>query len=192
MEVTRDDAQESLAAVDAMMQKMRRAVVGSGTPYILILWGIIWFLGFLGSHFFSGRTAGLAWLALDVLGSIGSAVIGITMGRRVRKTNASTTGWRIGLFWLSLFAYCTLAAWITAPLQGRQLAMLILIFVMVGWMAMGFLLSISAVGIALVITVVACIGYFLLPQYFHLWMAILGGGTMIGCGLYIRSKWRQS
>jgi hypothetical protein len=36
MEVTREDAQESLAAVEAMMQKVRRAVADGGTHYFLI------------------------------------------------------------------------------------------------------------------------------------------------------------
>jgi len=68
--------------------------------------------------------------------------------------------------------------------------MLIVLFAMIGWIAMGFLLSIAAVRLALLITAIALLGFFLLPQYFFLWMAFLGGGTMIGGGLYIILKWR--
>lgn len=191
MVVTRDDAQESLAVIEDIWRKVRRSLAQGDTPYHLLIWGSVWLLGFLGSHFFPGRTSGLAWLALDVLGGIGSAVVGTVKGRRVRQAHSPTSNRRIGLFWLSLFIYCGLAVWITAPLQGRQLSMLIVLFVMIGWIAMGFLLSIAAVRLALLITAIALAGYFLLPQYFYLWMAILGGGTMIGGGLYMLLNWRQ-
>ncbi len=46
-----------------------------------------------------------------------------------------------------------------------------------------------AVWWAVPITALALAGYFLLPDIFYLWMAILGGGGMIALGLYIRSRW---
>jgi hypothetical protein len=67
--------------------------------------------------------------------------------------------------------------------------MFIILFVMVGWVAMGLLLSFTSVQMGLVITALALIGYFLLPGIFYLWMAILGGGGMIALGFYIRSRW---
>ena len=33
------------------------------------------------------------------------------------------------------------------------------------------------------------VGYFLVPAWFYLWMALLGGGVMIVLGLYIRRRW---
>jgi len=59
----------------------------------------------------------------------------------------------------------------------------------VGWVAMGLLLSFVSVWWGLALTVLALIGYFLLPDIFYLWMAILGGGGMIALGLYIRLRW---
>lgn len=191
MDVTQDEARESLAAVDAVMQKVRCGLAQGDVPYHLLIWGTIWLLGFLGSHFLQQHTAGYAWMVLDVLGAIGSAVTGTVVGRRVRQTHAPHRDRRIAFFWLSLFLYCGLAVWVCSPLQGRQWAMMIVLFAMIGWMAMGFLLSIAAVRLALLITAIALTGYFLLPQYFYLWMALLGGGTMVGGGLFILRKWRQ-
>lgn len=190
MQITPNEAQESLAAINSMMQKMRRTVANGGAHYFLILWGIIWFFGFLGSHFFISKIAGYIWLGLDILGGFGSGVIGLLLRRRVRNTSVSVTGRRIGLFWLTLFIYCILTIWIAGPMDGKKFAMFIIIFVMVGWIAMGFLLSFFVGRLALFVTAVAFAGYFLLPEIFYLWMALLGGGTMIGCGLYIRFRWQ--
>ena len=67
--------------------------------------------------------------------------------------------------------------------------MVIIIFVMIGWIAMGLLLSVTSIWWGVGITVLALLGYYLLPDFFYLIMAVLGGGGMIGLGLYIRSRW---
>jgi hypothetical protein len=54
---------------------------------------------------------------------------------------------------------------------------------------MSLLLSFTSVWPGVIITVLALISYFFLPGIFFLWMAILGGGGMIGLGFYIRSRW---
>jgi hypothetical protein len=190
MQITTNEAEESLAAINSMMQKMRRTAANGGAHYFLILWGVIWFFGFLGSHFFTANIGGYIWGALDILGGFGSWLIGMLLNRRVRNTSVSIPGRRIGLFWLALFVYCMLTIWIALPLNGKQVAMFFVLFAMLGWIAMGFLLSLSVVKLALLITAVAFAGYFLFPEIFYMWMALLGGGTMIGCGLYIRFRWR--
>ena len=192
MQITPNEAEESLAAISSMRQKMRRAVANGGAHYFLILWGVIWFFGFLGSHFFTDKIAGYIWLVLDILGGFGSWGIGILLNRRVRNASISATSGRVALFWLTMFVYCTLTVWIAWPLDGKQLAMFILIFAMLGWIAMGFFSSFSVIRVALFVTAVAFGGYYLLPDFFYLCMALLGGGTMIGCGLYIRFKWQLS
>jgi hypothetical protein len=67
--------------------------------------------------------------------------------------------------------------------------MLIILFVMLGWIAMGLFLSVASIKWALVLTALALLGYFFLPGFFYVWMAVLGGGGMIALGLYIRSNW---
>jgi len=192
MEITPNEAEESLAAISSMKKRMRYAAANGGAHYFLILWGIIWFLGFLGSNFLSQKVAGYVWMVLDIFGGLGSWGLGLWLSRRVRNASVSATSGRIGLFWLALFAYCALTVWIAWPVDGRQLAMLMVIFAMLGWIAMGFLLSYSLVRLALFVTALAFGSYYLLPHYFYLCMAFLGGGTMIGSALYIRFKWRES
>ena len=189
MNVSPTEAEEALAAIRTMVQKTRRAISSSGAYGFLIVWGIIWLLGFLGAQFLSVQVSGYSWIGLDVLGGILSAVLGIRMGRGVRSSSATASGKRIGLFWLLLFLYCVAAIAVAWPADGRQLAVYIILFVMVGWLAMGLLLSFTSIWPGLIITALALIGFFLLPGIFFLWMAILGGGGMIALGLYIRSRW---
>ena len=189
MNISPSDAEEALEIIQDMMKKTRRAISSSGAYIFLIVWGIIWLLGFTGSQFLPQEIGGYAWMVLDILGGILSAVIGIRMGRGVRNTSPVTTGKRIGLFWLLLFLFCLAAIAVAWPASGKQLSMFIILFVMTGWISMSVLLSFASSWPGLIITALALIGYFLLPGIFYLWMAILGGGGMIALGLYIRSRW---
>ncbi len=189
MNISPTEAEEALAAIQNMVQKTRRAISASGGYIFLIVWGVIWLLGFMGSQFLPVKTASYTWMVLDILGGIISAVIGIRMNRGVRSAAPITSGKRIAFFWLLLFFYCVAAIGVAWPVEGKQFAMFIILFVGVGWMAMGLLLSFASIWWGLAITALALIGYFLLPGIFHLWMAILGGGGMIALGLYIRSRW---
>jgi hypothetical protein len=189
MNVSPTEAEEALAAIQAMMQKTRRFISSSGSYVFLIVWGGIWLLGFLNSQFLPNKIVGYVWMVLDILGGILSAVIGIRLNRGVRSSTTSTSGKRIAFFWLLLFLFSAAAVAVAMPVNGKQVAMFIILFVTVGWIAMSLLLSFGSVWGALALFALALIGYFLLPGIFYLWMGILGGGGMIALGLYIRSRW---
>jgi hypothetical protein len=189
MNISTTEAEEALSAIQAMVQKTRRTISSSGAYLFLVVWGVIWLLGFSGSQFLPSHIAGYAWMILDILGGIISAVLGIRMGRGVRRSSPTITGKRIAAFWLLLFLFCLATVAVSLPADGKQLSMYIILFVMVGWIAMGLLLSFASIWPGLAITALALVGYFLLPGIFYLWMAVLGGGGMIVLGLYIRSRW---
>lgn len=189
MNISPTEAEEALAAIQVVVQKTRRLISSSGAYRFLIVWGVVWLLGFLNSQFLPNLTAGYVWMGLDILGGILSAIIGIRMNRGVRNTASIASGKRIAFFWLLLFFYCVAAVAVAWPADSKQFAMFIILFVGVGWMAMGLLLSFASILWGLVLTSLALIGYFLLPGTFYLWMGILGGGGMIALALYIRSRW---
>ena len=171
------------------MQKTRHSIASGDAHISLIITGIIWLVGFLCTQFLSGELVAYIWIGLSILGSALAAFLSIRTGKRVRSPSAAATAKRIGLIWLLLAVYCVAAIAVAWPMDGKQLTMFIILFVMVGWMAMGLLLSFTSIWPGLPIIALVLVGYFLLPDIFYLWMAILGGGGMIALGLYIRSRW---
>ncbi len=189
MNITPSEAEEALASIQKIMKKTRHSISSSGAYKFLILWGVIWVIGFLNSQFLHDDMAGNIWIGLDIFGGILSAFIGMRLNRGIRSSSPSTTGKRIGLFWLILFLYCFLFILIASPIDSKQLAMFIILVVTLGWIAMSLLLSFVSVWWGLGIVAVACLGYFFLPGIFFLLMAILGGGGMIVLGFTIRDRW---
>jgi hypothetical protein len=189
MNISPTEAEEALTAIQIMMEKTRRSISSSGAYKFLILWGAIWMIGFLGSQFLPKEIASYVWIGLDILGGILSAVIGVRMNRGVRTSAPSTSGKRIGFFWLLLFLYCVAAVAVAWPVDGKQFAMFIILFVTLGWIAMGLLLSFASIWWGIVLLGISLVSYFLLPEYFYLIMAFVGGGGMIVLGIYVRNRW---
>lgn len=189
MNISPNEAEEALAAIQRVTQKTRHSIASSGSYIFLIITGIIWLVGFLSTQFLTGEIVGYIWTGMSLLGTAVAILLGSRMGKRVRSPSVNATAKRAVIFWLLLVFYGIAAIAIARPTDGKQVTMFIILFIMVGQSAMGLLLSFSSTWWALPITALALVGYFLLPGFFYLWMGVLGGGGMIVLGLYIRSRW---
>jgi hypothetical protein len=126
---------------------------------------------------------------MSLLGSAVAILLGNRMGRRVRSQAFDASAKRAIIFWILLVFYAIAVIAIARPTDGKQITMFIILFIMIGQLSMGLLLSFDSVWWALPISVLSLVGYFLLPQIFYLWMGVLGGGGMIVLGVYIHSRW---
>jgi hypothetical protein len=189
MDISPNEAEEALAAIQTMTQRTRRTIANSGAYIFLIITGSIWLVGFLATQFLSGEIVPYIWIGMSLIGSALAVLLGSRVGKRVRGPSTATYAKRIGIFWLLLVLYGIAVIAVARPTDGKQMTMIIVLFVMLGQMAMGLLFSFASVWWTLPITALALLGYFLLPDFFYLWMAILVGGGMIALGVYIRFRW---
>ena len=189
MNISPDEAEEALAAIQKMSRKTRHSIASSGAYIFLIITGIVWLVGFLSTQFLSGEIVAYIWVGLSVLCSTVAILLGMRRGPRVRGPSIDESTKRAVIFWLLLVFYAIAAIAVARPTDGKQVTMLIILFIMIGQLSMGLLLSFSSTWWALPITALALVGYFLLPDLFYLWMGILVGGGMIALGLYIRMRW---
>jgi hypothetical protein len=189
MNISPHEAEEALAAIKTVTQKTRHSIASSGSYIFLVITGIIWLVGFLATQFLSGDVVAYIWIGMSLVGSAVSIPLGLRMGRRVRAPSTATYGKRIGIFWGLLVFFCVAILAVAQPLNGKQQTLIIILFIMIGQLAMGLIFSFSSTWWALPIAALALVGYFLLPGIFYLWMGILVGGGMIALGLYIRLRW---
>lgn len=185
MNITPEEAQASLAAIAQTTGKTRKAYGYNG--YYLILWGLIWFFGFLANQFLAGSVVGWVWAVLGTVGWVTSAVLGIKQDRQIR----SSVGPCIGFFYMALIGFTILSLFILQPLSERQIVMFVIMIIMFGGVVAGILTrSVSTIIGCVAVTVFALFGYYVLPTYFYLWVALFCGLTMVGIGLTIRLHWR--
>jgi len=186
MNLSRNEAQEALSSIQQVTIQTRRAIASGSTPYHMILWGAVWFLGFLLTHFLPGEYQAWIWIALTTPAMFLSAFLGIRTGRRIRTPGGTS----IALMWLAIFGYSSLNIWLAQPTRLEQVSVLLVIFMMFGYVIMGIWVERAASIVGLIVTALALIGYFLLPTLFNLWMAFLGGGILFLSGIYILRKWK--
>ena len=185
MNISPEEAQASLEAIQQTREQMRKGYGVNG--YFLIIWGLAWFGGFLANQFASTTVIGWTWGVLVTAGWILSAFLGISQGVKVR----SSIGPRIGFFYLALFGFATLWFIILLPFSEKQGALFLTTIIMFGGVVVGILArTASTIAGSLSVAVLAVAGYYLLPAYFYLWVAVCCGLTMVGIGLYIRLRWR--
>jgi hypothetical protein len=189
MNVSPHEAEEALLSIQQMTQRTRRSIANSGVDLYLIATGAVWLTGFLATQFLAGPLVAVIWVAASVLGGLAATLTGMRRSARMRVPSASLNARRAGIFWLLLILYAAAIIWVAQPLDGRQQTLIVVLFMMLGQLSMGMLLSYRSLWWALPLSALGVIGYYGLPDIFYLWMGVLVGGSMIGLGLYIRLRW---
>ncbi len=188
MDISQQEAQTSLQTIAEIQQQTRRALAHGGGPFFLIIWGVVWFFGYLASQFLSEQASGMVWMILDVAGIAASILTGWWMSRQVRRPAHDA---RIGIFWLAWLVYAVLIIWLTGVYADLSLMGVVLaVFAMFGYIVMGLWLWKPIVWVGIGITALAVAFYLFIPNYVNLAMAFLGGGTLFVSGLYIYLRWR--
>lgn len=195
MDMSPSEARESLNQIKDTVERTRRMVAYGGGDVLFVVWGVIWVLGYLSSHFLPLVTQWI-WLALVPTG----IVISVIVGKRDMPVKSALDK-RITWFWWLLFGYVGLWIALLSPfikVQGadesqmfwHHYGALVATVPMFAYVVTGLWLDHFMIWIGLAVTVLTVLGLFLLQPYFFLWMAITGGGTLIGTGLVIRKRWR--
>jgi hypothetical protein len=183
MPISHSEAQDTLRDISATARASATSYGYRVAAPHFLLWGIIWFIAWTFSYLAPQQNYG--WLVLDLTGIVGSFLL----GRRARAGGASGHWGRkygssflvIALFVVALFA-------IMPPLNALQISaffpLLVALFYCLAGIWAG---ALRLVLIGALIAGLTLIGFFVLPQQFVLWMAFVGGGSLIFAGLWLRS-----
>jgi fatty acid desaturase len=192
MDITNEEAAQSLAAVEQTTRRTRRSISAYASADLLTLWGGIWILAYLGTHL-RPHLAGWIWPALVVPG----VILTVVMSRRALATGqvlriSAEKRRLLRYFWAALAVYGGLWIAIARPTDGIQLNALLCTVVMFAYVVLGLMLqSRLQIALGLAVTAVTLAGYFIVPRpWYCLWMAVAAGGTLFGAGLFVRMRWR--
>jgi hypothetical protein len=189
MNIDKNEAALSLAAIDAagarstQLQRYRRFA-----PY-LILWGAIWLLANTVSDL-APVQSGTAWLALTLLGASAS----YWLGRRQHTASAEDStartgpgqGWRWMLCFLVIVAFQVAAIAVLPPSDGRQQDTFFSMFWTFLYMAIGAWTGWRLFTIGLAATLLILLGYYGVHSHYFLYMGCVSGGALMAGGMWLR------
>lgn len=177
------DAKAAAAALDdiaALRAATRRSLDYRLASAKLILWGAIVALANLLAFLFPVR-AGRIWIVMTAIGVVAS----LALGRRLARAGYGGA-WRFlagfltflvfGLFWSVELGHFT----------GRQMDAFWPTLVMFGYCLAGLWLGRVFIVLGLSVAALVAIGYVALGPAYPLYLAVVNGGGLIVCGLWMR------
>ena len=182
MTLTRAEAQDTLRAISHTEHRSSAAYGYQMSAPHLILWGVIWVIGYGFSYWQPERSQ--IWLALVAGGVLGSMII----GRRMRPPAAGSRDWRYLATVAALAIFITVLFVILTPRGPRGAGAFFPVLAAFYYSLIGIWTRgsrMTVLGVALVVLTLS--GFVFPPQFFTLWMAIVGGGGLILGGLWLRS-----
>ena len=123
------DSNRALDDLKVIRQVMERTVRSAGgfAGQQMVLWGIIWFVGFLGNQYLPPESLGWLWLGLTSVGTAGSAWIGV---RTSRRQGVRPPVWRpVALYLLGPMVFVVLVVWLFELDTTQDVALLIVLTV---------------------------------------------------------------
>lgn len=188
MNISQAEAASALRDVDAATARMiEMRAYGYASPH-LILWGLIWIVGYALMGALPQKDWGWIWLPLDLVGVVGSVTIGQRSGR-MKAAAGSTTGPGLGtmmavMLFVVLFIFAVYAVFApTTPEPYLVFPAMVfgLVYVAAGAWKMPRLAWVGAAVFALSVA-----GFLLLKPYLAYWIAAVGGGGLVLGGLWLR------
>jgi len=210
MNVGPEEARQMLQGVEDVTSRTKKMIAYAGGDILFIVWGIIWFVGGIGTHFIPVLVAGhpqsellngmlpaCLWAVLVAAGII----ISYRVGRNDMPTKCSY-GKSIGLMWWFLYLFLYLWIALLFPfirIEGQRASHMFWTHMgaiaatvpMFAYVMFGLFFDRYMVWIGLGVTALMMVGVYVFEPFFYLWMAFVGGGALAGTGLLIRNRWKQ-
>lgn len=188
MQLSAQEAAAALADVETARLAMRHAIRAHRGHYHLWIWGATWVAMPLAAHF-AGERAFRYFFMIILPAAILSGWVGFSQSRQVRlPSNANLRIFGVIaalLVFGALFPFVLHARPESKALYAYNCLIAMQVYVITGLWADNYLL-----WLGLAITALILLGLFVFPAVFWIWMAVFGGGSLIGTGFYVRHYWR--
>lgn len=186
MSLSPAEAQSALKDIEKTENRTAASQHGRSTAPYLIMWGILWAIGYSISA--ALPQISWTWLPLIVIGIAGSVGMSFLQSRASSSRDGAGFGWRYFGSFGALFIFVAALSAIVPPQSNNQASALVplvigVFYCFIGIWSKGW--QMLPLGLALI--GLTTFGYFVLPQYFLYWMAGVGGGGLILGGLWLRS-----
>lgn len=151
------------------------------------LWGCIWLVGFSLTDFFPNHI-NLVWIPLDILG-IACATYLVTRSPQARDERSpsklnQTWRWLGSIF--TIMAFFIAVQLVMQPTAERQVVSLIMLIVSMFYVLRGVWGSPRMGWTGIALAALTAFGFYEVHVHYDLWMAVVGGGSLILTGFWLR------
>ena len=182
MVISRDEAEAALSEIERTTFRGEALRSYRFAGPILMLWGVIWAIGYVAMGLLPVRQWGFIWLPLDFVGVAAT----ILMSRKAPGGVKGAGGWRALAVILMVGAFSGAVYVVFQPTSpGPFLAFPGLLAGMI-YGVFGIWRMTRYIWIGAAVFAATLIGFFCFPVGLAFWMAAAGGGGLILAGLWLR------
>jgi hypothetical protein len=181
--VSKNEAQAALTEIEAVT---RRGLTLKGYRHagpILMLWGVIWAVGYMGMAKMAPNYWGWLWLALDMIGVTGTLIL----TPKADGGGGTVERWRMSLGMAACVAFILGVVAVFPKHDPLPYLALPGLFVGFIYTVLGAIMAPRYIWIGVGVFVATLVGFFAWPGHLAEWMAVVGG-----CGLIISGLWLGS
>ncbi|MFL9889119.1 hypothetical protein PQR68_13225 [Paraburkholderia agricolaris] len=153
----------------------------------LFLWGLIWLVGFSLNDFFPSHI-NLVWVPLDILGIACSTYLATRNPHARDEPSLSKMNqiWRWLGSILTIMAFFVAVQLVMQPTAERQVVSLMMLIVSMFYVLRGLWGSSRMGWTGIALAALTAYGFYEVRTHYDLWMAVVGGVSLILAGLWLR------
>lgn len=193
MALTPNEAAEMLGEIDRTARRSTEMREYAHSSPHFILWGLIWMVGYTGSYLLPdyGFVGAINWLwsALTLTG----VVVSNLMGRRQAQARhpsqqaaSRAKGLRIGMTFLAVWLFVVATFFVMKPVNPMAVGAWIPLIVALLYSIFGIWAGLRFLYAGIVVAALTLGGWLWLREFFLLWMAFVGGGSLMLVGLWLK------
>ena len=181
MNIDPKEAASALSDIEQIVHRVRQSRIYDLASQIMIMWGVLVFAGNVMTYLWP-RYGGMIWIAIDTAGVLGSVAISAF---NYPRTGVRTFDSRMLLAFLLYCAFGLFFSVVLGHFTPRQLATFWSLYAMMSYTIAGLWFGTAFAALGLSLSALILIGYFLVGDWFELWMAVVNGGGLVLVGAVI-------
>ena len=181
MTIDKSEAAAALDDIASIVERVKQSTFYRNAGAILVMWGVLVACGYLATYLMPARSV-LIWTALHIAGTAGT----IALLRRQRLHEGRSADLRALAALALFFGFGILWSVVLGRMGAREMNAFWPTLFMFGYTLAGLWFGRAFIALGLTITALTVAGYVWAGPLFEPYMAIVDGGGLILCGLWMR------
>lgn len=186
MGISRTEAASALTDIERTAGRSRELKGYQIAGPILMVWGVIWALGYAGMGLLPTAQWGLVWLTLDVLGVVATLLLSYR-GAGGKAAAQTGTGWKTAASIVTIGAFIAATYVVFRPTTIEPAIVYPGLVTGLVYAGVGIAFAPRFLVIGAAVFVATLVGFFVFQPWLAFWMAAVGGGGLFVSGLWLRS-----
>ncbi|KQY35410.1 hypothetical protein ASD21_11545 [Caulobacter sp. Root1455] len=182
MGISKSEAASALTDIESTAGRSRLLKGYHVAGPILMVWGVIWALGYSGMGLLPSEQWGLIWLVLDVAGVVAT----ILLSRGGKGAAKAGQGWKIVAGVLAILAFYAATLTLFQPISIDATIAYPGVVTGLVYAGIGIAFAPRYLWIGGAVFAASLVGYFFFQPWLTFWMAAVGGGGLFVAGLWLR------